>query len=210
MNNLFFILLAVFLSMQISDLHMQITFPSRAAGVRPCQRRLLLSVAGTDIMSRGCLACCAGSRGCIFCDIVKAAGSSVDSRVLYQDDLVVVIPDIRPAAAVHLLVLPKAHIPNVDSLAASDAQLVRHMAEVGERLLQQQDQQLQLPQPAQHKFGFHKPPFRSVDHLHLHCFTLPHRWYRWVQYQSDLNWITVDGLLDQLSRLPSATPHSRS
>lgn len=39
------------------------------------------------------------------------------------------------------------------------------MTAVGERLLQQQDQQLQLPQPAQHKFGYHKPPFRSVDHL---------------------------------------------
>lgn len=35
----------------------------------------------------------------------------------------VVIPDIRPAAAVHLLVMPKAHIPNVDSLAASDVHL---------------------------------------------------------------------------------------
>jgi hypothetical protein len=54
-------------------------------------------------------------------------------------------------------------MPAVTAAAAVCA--VRHMAEVGERLLQQQDQQLQLPQPAQHKFGFHKPPFRSVDHL---------------------------------------------
>lgn len=38
----------------------------------------------------------------------------------------------------------------------------------------------------------------------LHCFSLPHKWYRWVQYQSDLNWITADGLTDQLARLPSS------
>lgn len=24
-----------------------------------------------------------------------------------------------------------------------------------------------------HRFGFHQPPFNSVDHLHLHCFALP-------------------------------------
>lgn len=43
--------------------------------------------------------------------------------LLPQDDLVVVIPDIRPAAAVHLLVIPKAHIPNVSTLAGPDVDL---------------------------------------------------------------------------------------
>jgi diadenosine tetraphosphate (Ap4A) HIT family hydrolase len=40
-----------------------------------------------------------------------------------QDELVVALPDIRPAAAQHLLVLPRAHIPNVTSLAPANAQL---------------------------------------------------------------------------------------
>lgn len=43
-----------------------------------------------------------------------------------QDELVVALPDRRPAAAVHLLVLPRAHIPNVSSLTASDAELGEH------------------------------------------------------------------------------------
>lgn len=37
----------------------------------------------------------------------------------------------------------------------------------------------------------------------LHCFTLPHKWYRWVQYQSDINWVTAEDLIDKLSRMPS-------
>jgi diadenosine tetraphosphate (Ap4A) HIT family hydrolase len=36
---------------------------------------------------------------------------------------VVALPDIRAAAAQHLLVLPREHIPNVSSLTAADAQL---------------------------------------------------------------------------------------
>lgn len=40
-----------------------------------------------------------------------------------QGDAVVVLPDIRPAAAVHLLVLPRAHVPNVSSLAGPDVAL---------------------------------------------------------------------------------------
>jgi len=42
---------------------------------------------------------------------------------LLQDDAVVVLPDIRPAAAVHLLVLPRTHVPNVSSLAGPDVAL---------------------------------------------------------------------------------------
>mmetsp|Transcript_29281 Transcript_29281/g.52358 ORF Transcript_29281/g.52358 Transcript_29281/m.52358 type:complete len:94 (-) Transcript_29281:155-436(-) len=28
---------------------------------------------------------------------------------------------------------------------------------------------------AEYKTGFHMPPLYSVDHLHLHCFALPHQ-----------------------------------
>jgi diadenosine tetraphosphate (Ap4A) HIT family hydrolase len=47
-----------------------------------------------------------------------------------QDELVVALPDIRPAAAQHLLVLPREHIPNISSLTAADAQLGEDAATV--------------------------------------------------------------------------------
>jgi hypothetical protein len=46
-------------------------------------------------------------------------------------------------------------------------------------------------------------PFAFVLGCSLHCFQLPHLWYRWGQYQSSLNWITADELLDDLKRKPS-------
>ena len=42
-----------------------------------------------------------------------------------------------------------------------------HMQAVGRRLLDE------YAPGAQQEFGYHLPPFNSVDHLHLHCFALP-------------------------------------
>jgi histidine triad (HIT) family protein len=47
---------------------------------------------------------------CIFCGIVEG---SVPSDKVYEDDKVVAFRDINPAAPVHVLVIPKKHIPSV-------------------------------------------------------------------------------------------------
>lgn len=39
------------------------------------------------------------------------------------------------------------------------------------------------------RFGFHQPPFNSVDHLHLHCFALPFvPRYRYASYSLIFSW----------------------
>ncbi|KAF8059125.1 HINT4 [Scenedesmus sp. PABB004] len=207
---------------------------------------------------RGCCCCLGGGgrgheeAGCIFCAIARGAGGPA-SRVVFQDERVVVLPDIRPAAALHLLVLPRAHVANVDALAASHAPLLRHMRAVGEAaLLEQlalreraggaprpaaqpaqrqrgaagaqepllpgppaggaqqappppQEEQQQQQRRPRLKFGFHRPPFRSVDHLHLHCFVLPLRWQAAWKYQDCLpNWVSHERLLQELAAQPAA------
>eukprot|EP00877_Chromochloris_zofingiensis_P011393 jgi/Chrzof1/6507/Cz18g13250.t1 len=154
---------------------------------------------------------------CIFCNIVKDP-TTHNTQVLYKDDQVVAFPDRSPAAARHLLVIPKQHVANVHTLSYEDIALVRHLLAVGNKLLQSEldaglaSSQAQPSSTAgQHaatsqrfKFGFHKPPFRSVDHLHLHCFLLPHKWYRECQYVSSINWITAHELLDKLNAMASS------
>ncbi|KAL6903427.1 hypothetical protein ACP4OV_004240 [Aristida adscensionis] len=70
----------------------------------------------------------------------------------------------------HYLVIPIEHIPTVKSLQRTedDHQLVDHMVKVGKDLLTRD-----APNSSEHRFGFHQPPFNSVDHLHLHCLALP-------------------------------------
>ena len=47
---------------------------------------------------------------CIFCRII--AGEIPSERV-YEDDKMIVIRDVAPAAPVHVLMIPKAHTENI-------------------------------------------------------------------------------------------------
>ena len=61
---------------------------------------------------------------CLFCKIV--AGDIPCSKV-YEDDEMIAFKDIRPAAPVHLLVVPKRHIPSMAQVTADDAPLLGRM-----------------------------------------------------------------------------------
>ena len=60
------------------------------------------------------------SEDCIFCKIVSG---EIPSKFLYEDDQVVAFRDIHPLAPVHILVIPKKHIPTVADLPVGDPTL---------------------------------------------------------------------------------------
>jgi histidine triad (HIT) family protein len=47
---------------------------------------------------------------CIFC---KIAAGKIPSKTVYEDDDVIAFHDINPAAPVHLLIVPREHIPTL-------------------------------------------------------------------------------------------------
>ncbi len=47
---------------------------------------------------------------CIFCNIISG---KIPAKIVYEDDHVIVIPDIAPQAPVHLLVISKRHIVSI-------------------------------------------------------------------------------------------------
>jgi histidine triad (HIT) family protein len=63
------------------------------------------------------------TKPCVFCEIV--ADKSENTRVIFEDEHVVAFHDIKPAAQLHLLVIPRAHVSDTTDLKASDAQLVQ-------------------------------------------------------------------------------------
>lgn len=53
---------------------------------------------------------------CLFC---KIASKEIDSAIVFEDERVIAIKDIKPLAPVHILLIPKRHL---DSLARAGEQ----------------------------------------------------------------------------------------
>uniref|UniRef100_A0A069DNX0 Adenosine 5'-monophosphoramidase HINT3 n=1 Tax=Panstrongylus megistus TaxID=65343 RepID=A0A069DNX0_9HEMI len=98
---------------------------------------------------------------CVFCDIIR---ENDKNKITFEDELVVIFPDIKPASSSHYLVVPKIHILDVKQLNPSHLNLLQHMISVGKNVLEDKN-----CETSEMRFGFHWPPFRTVPHLHLHA-----------------------------------------
>lgn len=58
---------------------------------------------------------------CIFCRI---AARQAPARVLFEDEEVMAFHDIAPRAPVHVLVIPKRHIPSLADASFADQELL--------------------------------------------------------------------------------------
>jgi histidine triad (HIT) family protein len=54
---------------------------------------------------------------CLFCSIIQGKSKGA---IVYRDDEVVAFHDIRPEAPVHILIVPRKHIPSLSSLEPGD------------------------------------------------------------------------------------------
>ena len=64
---------------------------------------------------------------CLFCKIVAG---EIPSTKVYEDDQILAFRDIEPQAPVHILIVPKNHIPSVDGVNAENSAVVAHIFEV--------------------------------------------------------------------------------
>ncbi|MDD2457248.1 MAG: histidine triad nucleotide-binding protein [Eubacteriales bacterium] len=51
---------------------------------------------------------------CIFC---KLANGEIPTQLVYEDEAVVAFHDLHPQAPVHVLIVPKKHVADIDTLA---------------------------------------------------------------------------------------------
>jgi histidine triad (HIT) family protein len=72
---------------------------------------------------------------CIFCKIVRG---EIPSKIVYQDEDVVVFPDINPITPVHLLIITRKHIPSLAAMSDADTPLVGKMVGVANKLAREQ------------------------------------------------------------------------
>jgi len=113
---------------------------------------------------------------CIFCRIIDGKDKDSAAKILYQDDEIVVFPDIRPASKNHLLVVTKEHIKDAKSLTTSQIELLDRLVQTGtkvltDNLMKEGETVDETQLLSKTLMGFHWPPFHTISHLHLHVIS---------------------------------------
>lgn len=103
---------------------------------------------------------------CIFCKIVAG---EIPAKLIYQDDEMLAFHDIKPAAPVHFLVIPRAHIASCAELTAGHAPLVGRMLVKASELAREQG----LTEGFRTLINTGRNGGQEVYHLHIHVLGGP-------------------------------------
>lgn len=97
---------------------------------------------------------------CLFCKIIN---KEIPSRIEHEDDLCFGFHDINPQAKVHVLLVPRKHIPTIKDLEPGDEKLMGHLVQVAQKIA------------AKHNLDGYKLQFnvgekggQEIFHVHLH------------------------------------------
>ena len=111
----------------------------------------------------------------------KILRGELPAHILHEDHDVLCFRDIAPVQEFHALVIPKRRIEHCGCVGHSDVPLLRHMEAVAPQALQAEYPALDVSAARAANvvsLGYHKPPFITVHHLHLHCiYPMPAPWY---------------------------------
>ena len=112
-----------------------------------------------------------GNKECVFCKI----GETDKERILYEDEKIIIFKDRSPVSVIHLQCIPKRHIKNKNQLTKRDIELLNYMYITSREFINiNYNKYIMENRPI---FGFHKPPFYTISHLHMHCIIPPYTNY---------------------------------
>jgi histidine triad (HIT) family protein len=106
---------------------------------------------------------------CIFCKISKG---EIPSKLVYQDDEVIAFHDIRPAAPVHFLIVPREHIPRLQDSSEHHQALLGRMMLLAPKLAAE----LGVSNGFRVVINNGEDGGQEVYHLHLHVMGGPRPW----------------------------------
>jgi len=104
-------------------------------------------------------------QNCIFCKIIE---KKIPAKILHEDEFAIAFEDLNPQSPVHLLIVPKRHIPDIHSIVVADREVIGHLFFVARTLAS--------------KKGLEKTGYRmvinngrdagqTVFHIHLHLLS---------------------------------------
>ena len=98
---------------------------------------------------------------CLFCEIIKG---NIPSSKVYEDEYCYAFRDIHPQTPVHILIVPKCHIPSADLITKENADVVAHIFSVIPAVAKE----LGLTNGYRVITNVGEDGCQSVKHLHFH------------------------------------------
>ncbi len=99
---------------------------------------------------------------CLFCKMVSG---EIAPDTVYEDDDVLAFRDINPQAPVHVLVVPKQHVPTLNDLEPGSAELIGKMTMAAAKVAQQEGI---AEQGYRTVINCNAHGGQTVFHIHLH------------------------------------------
>ena len=99
---------------------------------------------------------------CIFCEIAQG---KKPATIVHQTDNVIAFKDIRPKAPIHILIIPKEHIPTLNDLEPKHQNVMGEIFLIVKKLAQE----LGLAEKGYRTvFNCNRDAGQDVYHIHLH------------------------------------------
>jgi len=99
---------------------------------------------------------------CIFCRIIER---QAPAKVIHEDETAIAFEDLHPQAPVHLLIVPRKHLPSLREAAPGDEQLLGHLFALAAQLARNRQLEAKGYRVVINNGSW---AGQSVFHLHLH------------------------------------------
>ncbi len=99
---------------------------------------------------------------CVFCRIIKRESKA---KIVYEDDWVIAFEDANPQAPVHLLVVPRKHLPSLKEATPEDQPLLGRLFTVAAQIARERKIESQGYRAVINNGSW---AGQSVFHLHVH------------------------------------------
>jgi histidine triad (HIT) family protein len=99
---------------------------------------------------------------CLFCSIIEGR---IPGAIIYKDDRLVAFKDINPQAPLHVLVVPRRHIPTITDLTPAEDGLVGEMVRRAAALAKEHGH---AEAGYRTVFNCNADAGQTVFHIHLH------------------------------------------
>lgn len=90
----------------------------------------------------------------------------MSSEIIYEDKKIIAFKDIKPKAPVHILIIPKKHIPSVNHLEETDKELIGELFLIAQKIAKEKELK-----GYRLMINVGRAGGQIIDHLHLHLLS---------------------------------------